>query len=249
MTVNDLDRLFHQYFELIPAVTAEQRRISFRLRYEVICLELQMPGYEPERYPDGLEIDEYDRRAVHTLLWHTPSDTPAGTVRLILPEHGAPTTPFPLEEHAVHAFHPDFQCPEGERRLYTAEISRYILAKRFRSRPGESAHTFGTDQLPDIPSNDPRRRFPHPILGLQRAMFRMSAEQGIRHWYAIMEPALNRLLRRFALDFKPVGSVIQYNGLRRPYWADLQPMLDRTRQEQQEIWEFLTADGVYIPQR
>ena len=247
MTVNDLDRLFHQYFELIPAVTDQQRRAAFRLRYEVICQEMQMPGYESWRFPDGLEIDEYDQRAVHTLLWHKPTDTLAGAVRLILPRRDAPDTPFPVEEHAANAFHRNFRLPGGERRLHTAEVSRYILAKRFRSRPGESAHTFGTDEL-DISAHDPRRRFPHPILGLQRAMFRMSAEQGIRHWYGIMEPALNRLLRRFALDLETVGGLIQYNGMRRPYWADVESMLERTRQEQQEIWEFVTANGVYIPE-
>lgn len=246
--MNDLDHLFHQYFDLVPVVTEAQRRASFRLRYEVICLELQMPGYESERYPDGLETDEFDSRAEHILLWHKPSDSLAGTVRLILPDPDDPDAPLPIEEHAAAAFHDGFSPPTGKQRLHTAEISRCILARRFRSRAGEFGHTIGV-QTSEQQNRDPRRRFPHPVIGIQRALFRLSAERDIHHWYAIMEPALNRLLRRFALDFTPVGSLIQYNGLRQPFWADLDPMLERTFHEQRDIWDFVTVNGAFTPGR
>lgn len=242
--MNYLDRLFQQYFRLIPAITREQREAAFRLRYQVICEEMSMPGYEPWRYPKGLEVDEYDQRAVHTLLWHRPSDSLAGTVRLILPDPHNLDASFPIEDHATQAFWKDFRRPEGLQRQHTAEVSRYILAKRFRSRPGEHEHPYGTDALPDT-AQDRRRRFPHPILGLQRALIQMSQEHQIHHWYAIMEPALNRLLRHFALDLDPVGDLIHYNGMRQPHWADLGPMLNRIHQEQPDIWAFVSAGGLY----
>lgn len=76
---------FQKYFEIVPANTPKLREEAFRVRYQTICQDLKMPGYEPSRFPDGLEIDEYDDCAVHSLLYHRLSGDVAGTVRLIGP--------------------------------------------------------------------------------------------------------------------------------------------------------------------
>ena len=68
MIANDVITQFSQHFRLLPANTPELLREVYRMRYEVYCLEM---GFErPEQFPDGLERDDYDRRARHCLLQH-----------------------------------------------------------------------------------------------------------------------------------------------------------------------------------
>ena len=51
--------------------------------------------FYPDRYPEGLGIDLYDERSVHSLLIHKPSGKIAGTVRIILPMPGNSGARFP----------------------------------------------------------------------------------------------------------------------------------------------------------
>ncbi|MGI0016543.1 MAG: PEP-CTERM/exosortase system-associated acyltransferase, partial [Nitrososphaera sp.] len=201
--MNDLQKAFDHYFELISAATPELKTLSFQLRYQVICEEMQMPGYECWRYPDRQEIDEEDARSVHCLLRHRPTGSIAGTIRLILCDPKNPERRFPIESHAGHVFNIDIA---GLPRVHTAEISRFMLASRFRSRRGEQQYPFGAAAYgPEIDQvrREGRPHLPHPILGLLVAMCKTAAEHQVAYWYAIMEPQLNRLLKRFAMGFTP----------------------------------------------
>lgn len=72
------------------------RRIHFRLRYQVYCVENE---YEPrEAYPDGLEVDEHDARAEHFLVRAGAMSAPGawvGTMRLIPTAADPETDPRP----------------------------------------------------------------------------------------------------------------------------------------------------------
>lgn len=244
--MNNLSEAFQEYFELTPATTEELRNKCFHLRYEVICEEFCTPGYESWKYPDRREIDEYDKISIHYLLIHKPSSSIAGTVRLILSNSDCPDFVFPAETVAQR-----FQRATGPYhtvpRSNIGEISRLILARRFRQRKGEHEFPFGTDRMMSSFTME-RRRFPHPVLGLIAALFRLAYEYNITYWYAIMEPALNRLLRHFSLQLTPISPVITYYGRRQAHFESVDYILRRAHNKNPQIFNFLTNKGTLFPE-
>ena len=239
--------LFDNYFEVVLADTPELRKEVFRTRYEVYCEERLVPDFDPDKYPRGLEEDEYDDHSIHSLLYHRDTGQIAGTVRLICCDPDNPNTKLPIEEFAEPYVERSALALDCSHRECIAEISRLLLTKNFRSRPGEYTKPYGYNgvaresKAPDRPDN--RRRFPHAVLGLMVAVGEMSARHGITHWYAAMEPHLNLLLRAFALDLNPIGPVIEYHGPRQPYLSDAVKLLEKTYLKKREIWDLVTKYG------
>lgn len=247
--MNELIEAFDEYFELVSADTPELKAKSFRLRYDVICEEMEMPEYEQWKYPDQQETDDDDDRSTHCLLRHRPTGTIAGSVRLVLYDPKDQNRPFPIEKHAGHVFDPQKVNVSRLPRRHTAEMSRFVLSKRFRSRKGEDQYEFGsadidTDRRRTVRANSrDRRHFPHPVLGLVVGAMYMAANRQVSHWYAIMEPILNRLLRRFALDLTPIGPTIEFHGRRQPHLDAIKELLDRTYMRRPDVWKLVTNNG------
>src|SRR5262245_204916 len=78
-----LAEFYWSWFDARVASTEELRDTAFRLRYRVYCIENSFE--DPAANPDGREIDEFDQHSVHGLLTYRPTQTAAGTVRLVLP--------------------------------------------------------------------------------------------------------------------------------------------------------------------
>lgn len=242
--MNDLVDAFDEYFEIIPANTPELQKEVFGLRYQVYCQEVNIPDFEPWKFPHELESDEYDARSAHYLMRHRPTGKIAGTVRLILADPDDPNRPFPIEVAAARYFDRSVVDPAKLPRRHVAEISRLVLAKDFRSRKGERRMPYGaTNNTRASSVREDRRHFPHPILGLFVAVYHLSAEYGITHIYAGMEPVLNRLLARFALDLMPIGPLVKYHGARQPYLGVADKMLARIYQQRKDVWALLTDHG------
>lgn len=239
----DLIATFNQYFEVLLADTSELKEMAFRLRYQVYCEEMKFPDFNSVHYPQGMETDEYDIRSVHILLHHRPSGRIAGTARLILPDLHNPNAPFPLEVHASQHLYTNVPALKTLPRRTVAEISRLILAKEFRSRPGEHCSPYGTAEHIPALGNQGRRRFPHPALGLFVGIMRVSCAHHITHWYAGMEPVLNRLLRHFALELTPISPVLEYHGLRRSYLGVINESMERLYYQLYPLWNLLTEGG------
>jgi N-acyl amino acid synthase of PEP-CTERM/exosortase system len=79
---------------------------------------------------------------------------------------------------------------------------------------------------------------------LMREIVRMSRENGVTDWFAVMEPALLRLLARFGIHFNPVGPQVEYHGLRQPCHAKAEELLQRMRGEEYDVWRFVS--GAYL---
>jgi len=239
-----LANTFTRFFDVRPAVTQEQLHSALQLRYQVYCVET---GFEnSEQHPDGLEHDDFDARATHSLLIHRDSGMMAGTVRLVLPDKDDYDALFPIEKHCSGLVRP---AEAMLQRSQIAEISRFCISKEFKRRMAEPHTLWGQ---PDALSEEDRlmaqrRLIPHITVGLFAAIVRMSAEHHIRYWYAVMEPSLLRLLTRFGIHFSPIGPAVDYHGIRQPCFASADEVLRCMHDESSAIWELITECGSLWP--
>ncbi|BCX82834.1 hypothetical protein MIT9_P2422 [Methylomarinovum caldicuralii] len=244
----DLHRVFYRYFDILPADTEALRREVYKLRFQVYCVETGFERAEdcPEVIEDGrsvkLEIDEYDARSAHYLVRHRRTGLYAATVRLVLPDPVDVMAPYPIEAH----------CPLDEPvtdpavRRHLAEISRFAVSKAFKRRRGEQKTLAGIAPDPEVYfAPDERRLLPHMTVGLFAGILRMTRAHDITHWYAVMEPALLRLLRLFGIRFLPIGPDVDYHGLRRPCLAEPDKVLPMIRKINRPVWELITDRGRY----
>jgi len=247
----DLLMNFMGYFEILRADTPALLEEAFRLRYEVYCQEGCLPGFNPLDYPDGLERDiyDYEHRSVHCLLRHRPTGSNAGTVRLVLADPVRPDAPFPIEVAAGEHMDRDYLSKFCAARGTVAECSRFLLAKRFRSRRGEHQWPDGLAEegLDADRRSDERRVLTHPVLGLIKAAMIMNWEQQVYYLYTAMEPRLDRRLRQFGLELSPVSPLIEYHGPVRAHWGFVPEFLAAVHQQRPEVWCLLTENGKIWP--
>jgi N-acyl amino acid synthase of PEP-CTERM/exosortase system len=228
---------FHYWFDVISADTPELIEIAHRLRYQVYCVE--NPWEDPSRNPDGLERDEYDARAAHSLLVHRPSGSAVGTVRVILPDPNALSNSFPAQRICTD---PRLTDPTVLPLASMGEISRFSISREFRRRPGDTVRGELGPMFPVDPKEE-RRMSPHMKLGLMQGLVRSSVEYGLTHWCAAMEPWLIRMLESMAIYFEPLGPPVDFHGMRQPCFGSIRSILERIREEKPEIWPVITDDG------
>jgi N-acyl amino acid synthase of PEP-CTERM/exosortase system len=171
---------------------------SFKLRYRVFCLD---KGFlPPDAYPDGIEVDAYDDRAMHFVALD-PAERVVGTARLIVDsELGLPLDPYVCRK-----------CSEKLRALQhcrVGEISRLAISLPRDHSPG---------------ANRPRPVRPWNsvvALGLYREICIAGRSAGITHFIVAMERSLSRLLAIQGFPFQAVGPEVDYHGPVRPYLLD-----------------------------
>jgi len=220
---NEARNSWHFDFSVID--NARYLSDCYALRYEVYCKERQF--LTPENYPTQLEIDSYDNHAIH--VGGTDNNgVMIGTVRLVLPSAKG----FPLFEHCE--LFPEYRYLASKRSQQTAaEVSRLAISKSYRRRLHDGFYNIGCNSedydVVKMGSRKPvsrvinnelmqRRHKPEIIVGLYKAMYQASKRQGITHWFAAMEKALLRLMRRcFHIEFTPIGPELDYYGPVVPY--------------------------------
>lgn len=246
----ELGNTFDTYFELVHANTDELRRQAYELRYQVYVLET---GFEDEKNCRCMEVpgrgrvcweeDAFDLRADHCLIRHRRSGIYAATARLILPQPDAWTVPFPIELHCP------LQSPvtDIETRIHLGEISRFVVSRVFKRRIGELGTLAGVSENTDIYFDaDERRLLPHLSLGLFAGIVYMAHNNHVTHCYAVMEPALLRLLGRFGVLFNRIGADVDYHGIRVPCLGILQEALPNIRRVAPSVWDFITNRGEWV---
>ena len=233
-----LDKTTHM-FAVLPADSHPLQEQAYRLRYQVYCVENSFEN--PLDHPEGLEMDEYDPRSAQSVVVDRPSQAVTGAVRIILPDPQAPGQSFPIQK-VCH--HPMLQ---GHNLAATrsAEISRFAVSKQLSRR--------AADRHPHLRHGDftaaNQVSVPHITLGLLNGIVRMSEEHGVTEWFAVMEPTLLRLLGRFGIHFSPIGTMVDYHGLRQPCHAEISTLLNRVRKERVDVWEIITDNGRLLQQK
>lgn len=245
--MSDLYQNFQQFFELVVADTAELLEHVYRIRYQVLCVEQRLPGFDPMLCPDQKEMDSYDSHSSHILLRYRPSGAYIGTVRLILPDSSRPEKLLPVELYGQ--LDPTLCDVNALPRQHTAEISRFLVISQFDRRRGDrrkqSEEVDGEKrEVQDRRSTDRRSSLSIGLV-LMAGVMRMSVKYDIRHWLSVADPALNKLMGFYGLNFNPIGPPVDYHGIRRPYYVKVEDALERMYEEHRDAWEVVTGNGEY----
>ena len=231
MRISDI---FGQYFRVVAADSAALRRIAYRLRYDVYCVENAFLAAAD--YADGLETDDYDDRSLHALLQHVPSGGFVGTVRLIMPAGGERGLTLPF---AALCADPRLRAGAILPPASTAEISRFAISKSFRRRAQDGSYP---DQYATPGPGDSMRRLGHGLsLGLIVAVTQMGLAHGVTHVCAVLDPVLLRLLHRLGIELIPIGPPVEHHGMRQPCYADGAEILAQLRIAKPEYWDLVTS--------
>jgi N-acyl amino acid synthase of PEP-CTERM/exosortase system len=226
---------YNHWYDVIPAESDEQLDQVYKLRYQVYCRENNFEA--ADAFTDRREIDQYDCRSLHSLLIDRSNGTVAGTVRIILPDENIIENCLPIQQFCRQQLILGRKIPLRT----TAEVSRFAISKTFRngSPKSEDHAAYPVDR---------KALAPYITLGLIRGLIQMSLEHGITDWFAVMEPSLLRLLARFGIYFKPLGTLIDYHGMRQPSHISLSDLLNEVYRDKHDIWQVLTNNGQIFEQ-
>ncbi len=228
---------FQRYFDIRFANRPELLEQAHRLRYDVYCQEFR---YEREEdCPGALECDDYDIHALHLLVTHRETATPAGCVRMVQPPEDDPTFLLPLERYCSHTLRDSERHPKYFHRADIAEISRLAVHTTFRRRLGESESPIGSLQR-DAFTDHEQRAFPLVSLALFAGATALLALTARQQMYVMMEPRLARRLRSLGFPFVQVGERTDYHGTRAAYHVTVAECLDSWGEIMQQVYE-----GVY----
>jgi N-acyl amino acid synthase of PEP-CTERM/exosortase system len=234
---------FSRHLDAELAVNASQRDEAYRLRYDVYCEER---GYEDAaRFPNRMEMDEYDHNSIHALVRHRSSDLVAGVVRLVFADESDPHKPLPIEYYCGDHFDRSVLERYDFSRAEVAEVSRFAVSNRFvnSAAPAGDLSPQGDVHGRHRFQDDPSQYLPHISLGLIAMLFVASAQHRISHWYAIMEPSLNRLLGRSGIEFNAIGPIMNYHGRRQPMIASVNELLSDIYEKRYEFFRLIEHLG------
>lgn len=223
---------FHKHFKIQRVNNPRSLEEAFRLRYQVYCQEQKYE--DPANFPDGMEKDDFDRRADHSIIRYRDTDQVVGTVRLVLPSNDRDAL-FPIEKY-FDLGHKDITSRLSVDRSQIGEVSRVAISNEYRK---------ALDGVIECNSNEARFAdflYTHTVVGLISAVIHMSLDHNLTHWVCFMEPSLHRLLSRFGLRLKPFGPVSNIRGQRRPYYAVIGAELERIRMKYPSVWRVITHD-------
>lgn len=206
-----ITQAFHRYFDLSQPQTAEEQEEVYRLRYEVYCHEFQLE--REEDCPGGRETDEYDESSWHCVMHHRTTGAAAGCVRIVPAMPGEPHWELPMERYCQDSFYDIPERPDRLDRNSVCEVSRLAVHSLFRRRHGEAETPLGDVRSLEIPPNH-ERTFPILALSLFMSATAMATAQDKEHAFAMMEPALARILRRAGLPCTQIGALQDYHGQR-----------------------------------
>lgn len=221
-----------RYFSTVLANSSKLRETAYAMRFQVYCLERKFEN--AEEHPDGLETDIYDAHAVQGVLFHRPTQSAMGAVRVILTEGGIPDS-LPIEKLLRPS---GVDLSDYVNLAQTIEISRFAISKEFRRRKSdESDFSMGTRA-------EAYRETNLAFLGLLQFVLRESVKNNALYWTAVMEPKFLRLLARMGITYTPLGPMVLHHGIRQPCYCYLPDMVENARRVHPECWEVLTDGGV-----
>lgn len=194
---------------------------SYRLRYDVYCLERRfLPA---ESYPSGLEFDEFDCHALHVGALDA-SGALAGTSRAV--RVGA--MGLPLFDHCT-SFPHETEFHRANPRL--VEVGRLVVGRRHR-RGGRDVVS-GAEPVRTSPratedggGSERRRVGEDAFMTVLKTLHDETRRIGATHWLTAMEEPLRAQLAQQGFPFRAFGPECDYYGRVIPYQMALQELDD-----------------------
>lgn len=207
---------------------------AYQLRFQTYCLEC---GFLPAAdYPNQQERDAYDVHSEHFCAYNVREEL-VGYVRLVRADD---QSTFPFQHHRLNLFDSADLPPAEE----SGEISRLIINHNYRRRRGDNMAGIAAEK-PCLDARRERRvQSPQILLSLYRQMYACSLRDGIRYWYAAMEPQLARALSQMNFGFRQIGPPADYYGMVAPYVADLRDLEERIGAKNPDLMEWMRAPAL-----
>jgi N-acyl amino acid synthase of PEP-CTERM/exosortase system len=247
----DLAEEFKKYFSVDLATTPEQKLETYRVRYRVYCDEF---GFEDgDNYPDKAERDEFDDYAIQCLVSHRASGIPAGCVRLVPATVNANYHILPFEKYCAAGLDNDYLHGLDMDRGSICEISRLMVDSAFRQRSGETLTHLGRLNAMDF-SRHEERAFSLVAVAGYLATTALTGITGRTNVFAMMEPFLPGVLSGAGINFRRVGSDVDYHGVRAPYFIRTESVVENMQPQIRELYDaiyeqvahgFQAANGEY----
>jgi N-acyl amino acid synthase of PEP-CTERM/exosortase system len=209
--------LFQRDFQIKRAVSSNEQQQSYRLRHQVYCEEL---GFEPTN-ANAIEQDHYDQRSAHYLLQHRQSRSLAGTMRMVYCRQ--PDDKLPLTRYLSAGFIKPDLSPDAFALDSVCELSRLALASDFRRQ--QLNHNPALSQVNPLQVTQSNSHYRYLAAGLYLAALEQAFNEGISHAYALVAPALARMLNRVGFQFQQISNAIELNGSRAAYYLDVNSSL------------------------
>lgn len=228
---------FTQFLQPVFADTPELREEVFKIRHNVYCEEL---GFEPIRY-DGMETDEFDRQSIFAMIKHRPSENFASCVRIVKADKEGDL--LPIEKFCKEAIEDPNLDPQNFDRSEICEISRLAVRSEFRRRQSDKFKGSATGVISEQTYSETELRcFPFIAIGLYMVAASMAIDSGIKHVYVMMEPRLARSMKFVGIKFEPLGTPVDYHGLRGPYYINPDIFLNNLTPGFKALYDAINAD-------
>jgi N-acyl amino acid synthase of PEP-CTERM/exosortase system len=221
-----------RHFSTVRADSPALLRVAHALRFQVYCLERKFENAED--HPDGLEIDAYDDHAIQGVMFHRPTQSAMGAVRMIHSRGGIPDS-LPIEGLLRPS---SLDISDYVDVSQTIEISRFAISKEFRRRKSDE---IGASALTHT---DAAEETHLAFLGLSQFVLREALKRNVLFWTAVMEPKLLRLLARMGICYTPIGPLVEHHGIRQPCYCYVPDMLENARRAHPQWWSVLTDGGL-----
>jgi len=233
--INIVDH-YSQYFAMVNAVTAQQRKISYQLRHQVFhqdCGYRDLGSLSSKQY----EHDEFDENAIHSLLFHKQSGQAIGYIRLVLAKSKSKQT-LPHEKLYTREYdfsHSSINSIAKDR----CEISRMALISAFRRRKNE--RLMQQDQR-NNEKQDGNRRFPVNYLPicLIFAVMHSMREEKMDYGLAFVEKRIPLFLKHYGAQIDAIGEPVECYGIRAPVILHLEATYQKLKPEYQQLFDFIS---------
>ncbi|MFT4929880.1 MAG: N-acyl amino acid synthase of PEP-CTERM/exosortase system, partial [Phenylobacterium sp.] len=187
---------FNRLFKIQLANSHTLRQAAYKIRHCVYCTEL---GWEPQNSAQ-IESDEYDDYALHCLFTDRATGQHAGCVRLIIPPADNLNQALPFELNYKHSIYPQSVQADSLTRGSFGEISRLAVLPSYKK------------------SQQEQHGFSNVGMGLYLGVIALADLCQLAGLFMLIEPRLERCLRRYGLRFKQIGEKINHNGIRAMFY-------------------------------
>lgn len=231
MSNEEVFHLLTKEFSLVLATSEEDLLSVKEIRREILLSKYQ--NFATIEDEDLFLFNKDDEQSFIYLLRHNTTQTYIGTIRVFFVNSSTPIQELPMQKdghvEGIEYFTKD---------LPICEISRLALSNTLPEYKDLSALRLRTYLTMGLMST----------IGINIFLYKYT------NVFSIMEPALHRILTRQGVNFKSIGEVVDYYGMRMPYAIEREKLIDESKnilgqltlfylkelcQNSEKFWQFI----------